>query len=710
MICLLLLVIPIAVQAQASNEWGILPATEKITPAHNIPADVPALHAARGEYAPFQVILRGGIDGVSAPQIAYDETAFTIERYEQHFFPIRDVDEAPAVFSMAWIEADFIADGLRGMGDVLLQGADGVYAAWVDVYVLPDAAPGDYTLTVTVGDESRDVPLTVYPVDLTASGAMSVMIPLSVDWTVPTFASERGMSPVDYQMAVNALLVAHHITPGSLVGTPTFDGARWDFSSYTDAINAIPVGNAFYAPLPYNEAEGVFYITDESGEPYTSASFDDPVFVAALEQFFADVRVYLDAIGRVDDAMFYPIDETFWVADEPDNNGPAGYERLQRWAEIINAAGLRVTGSRVLPVPFVPGWADVTNLVQDTHVPTDYLDAAPDLFAAWRRQPGNSTSVYLNQYGDIINLSPAVNRGIVWYAYARDVRTITGYAALEWLDESFSLVNPFREADAVYPHFGYGTGALIYPDPAPSVRLKLLREGVEDARLLDLYAAQTSLADAQAFAACLSPGDLAYQNPPPDLWERAHAAVLDAVANHTAVDTSVCLPGREYTEGQIIIDPDVTDMGEWELESVDLQVVPSPLNARGDAMQFAFRQGQNSAFYYFGGQDWSGYSVLAMDVQNLSPYFAELDVAVGDDDNYMLLTNTSQLIPPEGSITLEIPLVIPYGTGEVFNWAGVTYIELAVNTELTRRDYEGNTNTYETGGRTLIIDNIRIAR
>jgi hypothetical protein len=84
---------------------------------------------------------------------------------------------------------------------------------------------------------------------------------------------------------------------------------------------------------------------------------------------------------------------------------------------------------------------------------------------------------------------------------------------------------------------------------------------------------------------------------------------------------------------------------------------------------------------------------------------------VGGDENYLLLMNTSQLIPPDGDITLEIPLEISYGAPvDDINWARITYLDLAGGTEIIRRDFQGNINTYDIGGRTLVIDNIRIAR
>lgn len=127
-------------------------------------------------------------------------------------------------------------------------------------------------------------------------------------------------------------------------------------------------------------------------------------------------------------------------------------------------------------------------------------------------------------------------------------------------------------------------------------------------------------------------------------------------------------------------------------------------------MEFLSENGENSAFWWFGGTDWNGYSVIQLDVSNESDYFTALDVALGDEDsNYMLLRGDSNLIPPHTQMTLTVPLTL-FPEAETFNFSKTAYLDLNVGVEITRRNGNGEVNTYTTGDRTLIIDNIRLAR
>ncbi|MFZ4828323.1 MAG: hypothetical protein ACOYLB_13305 [Phototrophicaceae bacterium] len=704
-ILMVLATLPNWVHAQAGV--AIFSINEKFVPELGITDETTLhLHAGRGEYVGFQIAISGS---GSVPAPAITSTALQVQAYEQYFFPIQDTKRL--AYSPAYIHASQIADGLRAMGDTLTQNADGYFAVWVDVFVPSETAPGEYSVEVSVNGVNRSIPVTVYDVTLMPSGAMTVMIPLSDGFTLDFYSAMMGVDKSAYHDAVNQLLADHLLVSGSLNGTPRKTESGWDFSDFTAQINAIPVGMQFHTPIPFDEATGKYYINTPAGIPYVLTDWNDPVFTAELEKFFTDLHAYLASLGRLEDALVYPNDESFWVADEPDNNGPQGHEHLARWTAIIQRAGLRVTASRVLPVAWAPDWTDPNLLTNDSHVHIDYFDAAPILFADWARMPGRSTSVYLNQYGDLIDLSAAIHRGLIWHAYGRNVKNITGYAELEWVDESFGLYDPYTNPQAVESVFGYGVGALIYPDPSPSTRIKFLREGVEDARLLQQYSDTFGADLGRELARCLTPQEIAYSQPDPALWETVHTALLQSISSGVLIDpASTCLPAPTYAETRMLVDFD-GQPGEWEYSDVNATDVSSPFGT-GNAMQMEFlsANGENSAFWWFGNTDWSGYSVIQLDVSNESDYFTALDVALGDDDsNYLLLRGDSNLIPPRTQMTLTIPLML-FPDDETFNFSKATYLDLNVGVEITRRNGNGEVNTYNTGDRTLIIDNIRLAR
>lgn len=708
---LLFLVLHSTVWAQSGTQWALQNIDEKLT-SESLPIEntVEMQHAARGEYVPFQMLFVSDDDVIDAPTLEYDRDLFYVALYEQVFLPVEPIPYQP-IFSTAWLTAPYIADGLQPMGESLQYGVDGRFGVWVDVLVKPNVPAGVYTIGVSWGGETQSFNVTVHDVMMPSGGGMSIVVPLSYGWTVPHYARTQGMDVMDYHQGVNEVLSAHGLIAGSFAVAPQFDTETrtWDFSVLDTVFSSMPQDVYFHAPMPYSELLEAYLFTDMDGETYTEADWDDPVFVDTLTAYFEGLAAYLAEQNRLEGALAYPIDETFWVADEPDNNGGEGYVRLEIWSEMIRAAGIRVTGSRVLPVPYAPNWPNGADMVDDSHVHADYIDAAPNLFALWNAEDNKSFSAYLNQYGDMIDQPASVNRGLAWHIYGRGSRMLGGYAALEWLDEDFRLIDPIPEPERLYSHFGYGVGALVYPDLTASVRLKLLRESVEDTRLLDLYAQQTDAATAQRLAHGASTWPMSSPVFAADTWRLYHEALLVALSGGGAINLTPFAP-MNGTESMTVLDPETQPMGDWEFDNVYFEVVANPVG-EGQAMQMTFQHGENSAFYWFGAQDWSGYDVLVLDILNSSPSFAEFDVAIGDDSgNYLLLLNNSSLVPPNEWVSLQLPLVVPYGVDKDFDWTQVTYIEMAVNTEIERTNGAGERVTYEIAERTLTIDNIRLGR
>lgn len=83
--------------------------------------------------------------------------------------------------------------------------------------------------------------------------------------------------------------------------------------------------------------------------------------------------------------------------------------------------------------------------------------------------------------------------------------------------------------------FGNGDGLLVYPGPLPSLRLKVLRRGLQDRLLLEELAALGGQAAAQAIVRRTIPTALGDAHghatwPTTEIgWERARGQVLDAI-------------------------------------------------------------------------------------------------------------------------------------------------------------------------------------
>lgn len=700
--------------------WWVVGSTVKVLPTAVPPAqpETPILlHAARREYVPFQIVLRANQIALKfdALSVSYPEEYFGLQLYREQYVPMLHVPD-PEIVSLARLtDAGAIPDGLRPFDSPFEVRTEQPTVIWADLYVQPETPPGDYTLTLTIkGMGERRVTVRVYPVDLEPQPAVTVIIPEDADWTIPFFG---GDDPTAFHRAMNTLLLAHGVVPGTFVAQPVMIADGWDFSPLDAELDALPAGAFFYAPLPYDDRSGQYLLRDEHGRPYQQAMFDDPQFVRQAEAFFRALADYLRSKDRLEGALVYPDDETRWVGDEPWHAGPRGYARLSRWTAIVRVAGLRVTASGVDPVPPGPaelGWLDPDLVTDDTHVHVDVLDAAPEVFAAWMSRPGKSSSVYLNEYGDLIDLTAAIQRGLIWHVYARDVRMIAGYSALEWVgSEDYDLVDPWQDVTALYPVSGYGGGALVWPGPQPSIRLKLLREGLEDTRLLDLYAQATSPEEARDLARQLTPGPLAHQNPPADLWDQAHEALLVALTEGERADFSNFRPlPAAITQDYLLIDFDrLGQPEEWGFTGVTAEVVESPWAESGQALRLTFDSEANEAGLWFETSDWEGWRALQFEVRSLSPYFTTLDVGLTDaDGHYLLLPDKGLLLGPNADMTVTLPLLIPMDETEPFDWSQIRYFSLQVATSYEARDGFGQWGVYPLGSRTLILDNFRLVK
>lgn len=710
----------------AGPHAGLLSAAYKVPdpfPSETAPAAQIALHGARQEYLPFQIVVQAGeriLHDVYV-SIAVDPAAFDLALYTEHYLPTPDPAQPVIAVADRISGVRALPDGLIPLRSTFDVAAGAFVIVWADLFVRASAPPGDHTVPVQLSAaggwaETLSVNVRVYPVDLPPTPAMRVVIPLEAHWTIPFYASG---DPLSLHLAVNALLREHGLIPGTFAQMPVLAPGGWDFSPLDAELDALPPGATIYAPGPFDLRRGAYLLLNAQGRPYTAAAFDDPVFVAQAAAYFQALADYLRAKGRLADALLYPTDETRWVADEPLHNGPAGYQRLAQWTALIRGAGLRVRASEVLPAAPGPeslGWLPAAAVADDLHVHMDVFDAVPRAFVAWMGSAGQSASVYLNQYGDMIALPPALTRGLIWQAYQYGVRDIAGYAALEWVNRRFNLVDPWAQPERLYPHFEYGGGALIWPPrapgepPLPSLRLKLLREGIEDARLLERYAARWGSDAAAALADCLTPGPLAQQIIPAERWDGAHTALLIALStDQPVISAELCITAPAPAQRKTLKLLTRASRANWSFSKASGKFITAEDDA--PALRVTYEAPDGTAGYWFGATDWSAWTALEIEVTNTSPYFAAFDVGLVDErGRYVLLQRDGGLLAPETSTTLVLPLTVADGYDPGFDWSEVSYLELHVATTITRTDYRGVEQTYALGPRTLIWQRFALVR
>lgn len=697
--------------AQASLTWGLVAPTQKIAPdVSSPPSQIDTLHAARGEYAPFQIFLHSPDSQAADITVSYPQDVVTLQLYAEQNLPLPTPNQTLFYARSFLSEASALPDALAPLPQAL--SVEGTSIVWAELFVLPDAAPGEYPLTVTVNGESQDITLVVYPVDMPQQGGVSVIVPLSVDWTLPTYANLLDIRTTAYHQMVNQSLLDHYLISGHLVGLPAKTDAGWDFSAFDAELAALPQGAQFLAPLPYDESRSRFLFNRTNGNPYRETDFSDADFVAELEAYFEALYTYLESQGRLDGAWLYPIDERAWVADEPWHDGVTGYTHLAEWTALIRQAGLRVIASGVTPAPYGDeslGWLPGEAVTDNVHVQIGWLDANPNHVTDWvQQQPDQrGASVYLNEYGDMVNMPAAIHRGFFWHIYGRDVHMLMGYAALEWVTDIFELVEDPLTDPELSPEFGYGVGALLYPNTSPSLRVKWLREGVEDSRLLDLYGETFGAEAAQAFALCLTPDKLSHQTPSVMLWDQAHQALLQALSDGVALDDSLCLPAPSNAESRPLFEFSEIPLGDWDVVSATIDYTDT------GSLSVVFEDNEEELAnigYWLGRVDLRDWETLEVTVTNPSASFVGLDVGFSDiDGEYILLENGGILMAPEQTSTIRLDLATP--PGETFNWQRVVYLTLEVNTRTEHVDSWNQLQEYQLATeRTVIFEQFQLGR
>lgn len=693
--------------------WWLVGSTTKIQPILVAPnsLDTPLeLHVATQEYAPFQIVFGSSSSTSINLSLDYPGEYFEVALYDEFFLPLT-AESDPLIFTSHRLQAQAIPDGLRPLEGALEISPELPAVVWVDVFVKPETPAGDYTITInTEGAGSRQATVHVYPVQLPIANAIEVIIPIGVEWTIPFFG---GDDPAGFHAQVNQLLIDHYIVPGNWVSEPVLTETGWDFSGVVQEIQQLPLGTTFLTPIPYNTATEEYRVVDSSGQPFAETDFSNPEFVAAISQFFTDLAKALSDAGRLQEALVYPNDEIGWVADEPIHNGPEGFAHLGEWTKVIREAGLRVIGSWVTPSPIGDpafGWLPGTDVVDNFHVHQDFFEGAPEHFQEFIPQ-GYETSVYLNNYGDMLDIPSDMHRAMLWRAYANDVSQIMGYADMEWVDEIYNPVDPWEFPEKVYPQFGYGGGALVWPGPLPSLRMKVLREGIEDVRLLDVYGQTFGIEAAKSFATCLTPGALADQNPPDDLWDEAHESLLIALTDNQPIpEGTLCQPEPTYETREVLLDMDNigATLQEWEAENVDMEFVPS---SNGNGVQITYIGDGSTVSYPLDFVDWTGWTAMLVTVHNPMPYFASLDIGLTDGNwNYGLLRSGAISIGPNTTKTLILPLKLEAYYFPDFDWTSIQYLTLEVATETTWTNKAGETNTFQLGTQTLIFDDFVLVR
>jgi Glycoside hydrolase 123, catalytic domain/Glycoside hydrolase 123 N-terminal domain len=544
------------VHAEPPFAVGAVGPLEQVFPESRPRADdVARVEAARGEWEPFQVVLRAArtpltrVHAEAAPLIGPNRAQLPAPRlYRVEYLDVHtpsSIEGRPGRWPDALVPDVDAYVGERRRAFPFDVPAGEARAIWVELWVPHDAAPGLYrgAITVRTGDSRGSG-------SGTGSGTGATLdVRVPIELTVHDFELPRTSSlPVTFGFARAALPRAHgplaapaldalarryeiaalrhrvSLHGGSMEPPPFVadgDRVRIDFAPYDAEVAPLLDGTADRG----GPADGARATTLDLRVPARLAG-------PARDDYVRQLVAHLRARGWFDRVFDY----TF---DEPGD------------AQLADARARAFALARVAP--------EVPRLV--THEFTSALAPAVDLFCP-----------LVNRVDDKPENPPApastAYRRLWWYqscmSHGCDIvggRYFTGWPSLavdapavahrvfEWLTFRYGVqgelyyntveayargLDPWRDQRL---HGGNGDGTLFYPGrpdviggrtdvPVDSIRLALIREGLEDYEYLTLYAQHFGSGAAIALAAELAPRTFRWNHDPARLYELRHKIAI----------------------------------------------------------------------------------------------------------------------------------------------------------------------------------------
>jgi hypothetical protein len=527
--------------AQAAPAVRVVSPMVQVFPS-SVPAGEPAakLEAARGEWEPFQIVVHAddaGLKNVRAMGEALDGGGAAI---------------LPSLFRVAYLDVKTPSsvEGKAGpWPDALVPDVDGFVhekrrafpfdvpphesrSIWVELFVPEAAAAGVHRGQITIA----------------ADGQPNVAVPIEL--TVHAFALPKSSSlPVTYGHSLGAIAKGH---PGA--GDVKALMARYGVAALRHRISLH--GGTMDAP-DYRIAGGKmildFAAYDAEVGPFLDGNADRGGPADGARWTALEVRIpqKLDGKVRADytRAMVAHLKERGWLArafdyviDEPTE---AQFAELQKRASVAKADMPEVP--RLVTHAFdarlaaaVDIWCPVVNLVDD--------------------KPSNSTPPPREKYRRLWWYQSCMSHGcnIVggdyftgWPSMAIDAPAMS-HRILEWLSFRYRVQGElYYDTVAAYAtkdpwrdqllFGGNGDGTLFYPGrasiiggktdvPVESIRLALVREGLEDYEWLTLYAKAAGPREAEALARSLADKTYRWEHDDKLLYaaRRKMAPVIDA--------------------------------------------------------------------------------------------------------------------------------------------------------------------------------------
>jgi hypothetical protein len=512
-----------ALQALSTPAVGVTDAVTKVRPTLAVPSTAAAtLDAAQNEFEPFQIVLGGPIHGVTAS--ASDLTgpgtipAANVRLYQVALYNVlyaSNVEGAPGDWPdplIPDVDAYFGEKRNAFPFDV----ADGQSRAiWVELFVPPGTAPGTYQGTVTV--QGSDLAATPVSVSLRVRG-----------FQLPSTASLKSA----FGFGVDEACRAHK--------GETFCQSDDDAKPFLEVYGRAALDHrlSFWNPYYVFPAAGDFTFFDG-----VTGKLLDGTATTRL----AGAKMTTDALGTHDSNGMALTKSHFdgkgwtgalfdYTCDEPPQT--CAFTDIPTRATPVHQAGIRTLVTTSYDQMVSNGLLDAIDIicpVIDELAPSGAPDKRPDYDAFLARGPSKEVWTYqsCDEHGCdtgctagqasattagwpsyMIDASGVQNRAMQWIAYGERVSAELYYETVMHLDDAWNSYQAGH--NALCDFGGNGDGALFYPGtpakiggttdiPVESMRLELIREGMEDYEYLHLLDQLGGGAEARATLKALFP-------------------------------------------------------------------------------------------------------------------------------------------------------------------------------------------------------------
>lgn len=461
-------------------------ATQKLFPDEELPEPAQSelkIHSARNEYAPYQIAFH--LPGTASSQTVHIEVKDlsskngVIKSENAKLYLVETVTiEKP---SMPYPQRVW-PDPLPPYHDFTVQPGE-TRSAWVDLFIPEETIPGVYggEAVVTYGDQTRNLKVTVK--------VASPVIP-----TTPTLKTAFGISYGD-------IARAHGVEENTPEYKALMDKYYWFHVEHRVSPYHIPVD--FYS---------------EEAHEY----LDDPR-VTFLRAPFSWDKEEMEKINRRLVDMGWIKKAVFYNVDEPEPGEFEKVAKIGKWLYEINPDLQMLITHGVAPglqEGMIDIWCPVIMVTMDPmEVKKLKKEVADGKEFWWYTCIGpkwEGTTYFIDEYATAPRIHP-------WMNFLYGVSGLLYYRTTRWKDVQY---DPWEHTET-YPG-GNGDGSLLYPGskvgyegPVASIRLKNIREGIEEFELLKL------LRDAIVDAAAEIGGSASDYDPDGRLYEHAFGLITE---------------------------------------------------------------------------------------------------------------------------------------------------------------------------------------